>query len=41
VENEKVSLRDVAPTLLSLFGLATPDYMRGHALPVMIPAITA
>jgi len=31
---EKVSLRDVPPTLLSMFGISKPPYMRGKVLPL-------
>ena len=37
VHVEKVSLRDVAPTLLSLFGVDKPEYMHGEVLPVQVP----
>ena len=32
VYREKVSLRDVAPTILSMFGIEKPDYMTGKVL---------
>ena len=35
---EKVSLRDVPPTLLALFGIEKPSYMTGKVLPVDTPA---
>jgi len=38
VFEEKVSLRDLPPTILSLFGIAKPDYMSGRILPVGAPA---
>jgi Type I phosphodiesterase / nucleotide pyrophosphatase len=34
VHRDKVSIRDIAPTLLSLFGIDRPSYMRGGVLPV-------
>ena len=34
VYHEKVSLRDVAPTILALFGITKPAYMTGTTLPV-------
>src|SRR5689334_10715497 len=37
VQREKVSLRDVAPTLLSMFGVEQPLYMAGKILPVPAP----
>jgi len=37
VQREKVSLRDVAPTLLSMFGVEPPDYMMGKILSVAAP----
>jgi predicted AlkP superfamily phosphohydrolase/phosphomutase len=37
VHPEKVSLRDVPPTVLSLFGIETPSYMTGKVLPVDTP----
>jgi hypothetical protein len=38
VHREKVSLRDVPPTLLSLFGIEKPAYMTGSILPIDAPA---
>jgi hypothetical protein len=38
VHQQKVSLRDLPPTLLSLFGIEKPDYMMGRLLPVGAPA---
>jgi predicted AlkP superfamily phosphohydrolase/phosphomutase len=38
VNPQKVSLRDVAPTVLSLFGIEKPSYMTGNVLPVGAPA---
>jgi len=38
VHHEQVSLRDLAPTLLSLFGISKPGYMNGKILPVGVPA---
>lgn len=38
VAREKVSLRDLAPTILSLFGIDKPPYMTGKVLPVGVPA---
>jgi hypothetical protein len=38
VFKEKVSLRDLPPTILSLFGIAKPGYMNGRVLPVGAPA---
>ena len=38
VHREKVSLRDLAPTLLSFFGIDKPAYMTGRILPVGAPA---
>jgi hypothetical protein len=32
VHREKVSLRDVAPTILSMFGIEKPAYMTGKVL---------
>jgi hypothetical protein len=32
IHPEKVSLRDVPPTLLSMFGIAKPEYMTGRVL---------
>ncbi len=37
VHPEKVSLRDVPPTLLSMFGIEKPAYMRGKILPLGVP----
>jgi len=37
VNSEKVSLRDVAPTLLAMSGISKPAYMRGRVLPVKQP----
>ena len=37
-QKEKVSLRTVPPTLLSLFGIEKPDYMTGKILPINTPA---
>jgi hypothetical protein len=34
VHRERVSLRDVPPTLLALFGIEKPDYMTGSVLPL-------
>jgi len=34
VHSKKVSLRDVAPTLLAMFGISKPAYMRGSVLPI-------
>ncbi|HET8826329.1 MAG TPA: hypothetical protein VFM77_14420 [Terriglobales bacterium] len=34
VHRDKVSLRDVAPSLLSLFGIEKPPYMKGRVLPL-------
>ena len=36
---ETVSLRDVAPTLLSLMGIEKPDYMTGAVLPVQTASL--
>lgn len=41
VYDEKVSLRDLPPTLLSLFGIEKPAYMNGKVLPVGVPASRA
>jgi hypothetical protein len=41
VHHEKVSLRDVAPTLLSMFGVEQPEYMMGRILPIPAPARSA
>jgi len=38
VHREKVSLRDLPPTLLSIFGIKKPDYMTGRIPPVGAPA---
>jgi hypothetical protein len=38
VHREKVSLRDLPPTVLSLFGIEKPEYMTGTVLPVAAPA---
>jgi bisphosphoglycerate-independent phosphoglycerate mutase (AlkP superfamily) len=38
VSGEKVSLRDLAPTILSMFGIEKPAYMTGRILPVGAPA---
>ena len=38
IHREKVSLRDVAPTVLSFFGIEKPGYMTGRILPVDAPA---
>ena len=41
VHREKVSLRDVPPTILSMFGIGKPEYMTGKVLSVgvaMAPA---
>jgi hypothetical protein len=38
VSRQKVSLRDLAPTILSLFGIPKPAYMTGKVLPVVAPA---
>jgi hypothetical protein len=32
VQQDKVSIRDIAPTVLGMFGIAAPAYMRGQAL---------
>ena len=37
VRLEKVSLRDLPPTILSMFGIEKPDYMTGKVLPVGVP----
>lgn len=34
VHPEKVSLRDLPPTVLSMFGIEKPDYMNGRVLPI-------
>jgi hypothetical protein len=34
VQLEKVSIRDLPPTVLSLFGIEKPDYMSGRVLPI-------
>ena len=34
VRREKVSLRDVPPTILSMFGIEKPEYMTGRVLPI-------
>ena len=39
--SEKVSLRDVAPTLLSMFGIEKPDYMKGTVLSLGTPVARA
>ena len=41
VHREKVSLRDLPPTLLSFFGIDKPAYMMGRILPVGAPASRA
>jgi hypothetical protein len=38
VHEQTVSLRDVPPTILSMFGIEKPDYMTGRVLPVQ-PAL--
>ena len=38
VYREKVSLRDLPPTILSMFGIEKPAYMNGRILPVGAPA---
>jgi hypothetical protein len=38
VSREKVSLRDVPPTILSMFGIEKPQYMTGKVLAVAAPA---
>jgi hypothetical protein len=38
VSREKVSLRDLPPTILSLFGIDKPAYMTGRILPLGAPA---
>ena len=38
VSREKVSLRDLPPTILSMFGIEKPPYMTGRILPVATPA---
>jgi hypothetical protein len=38
VSPAKVSLRDLPPTILSLFGIEKPAYMTGRILPVGVPA---
>jgi hypothetical protein len=38
VQSGKVSLRDLAPTILSLFGVDKPAYMSGKVLPVGVSA---
>jgi len=38
VHRETVSLRDLPPTILSLFGVEKPGYMSGRVLPVGVPA---
>jgi hypothetical protein len=38
VSPAKVSLRDLPPTILSLFGIEKPAYMTGRILPVSVPA---
>jgi bisphosphoglycerate-independent phosphoglycerate mutase (AlkP superfamily) len=38
VAREKVSLRDLPPTILSMFGIEKPSYMTGDVLPVGTPA---
>jgi predicted AlkP superfamily phosphohydrolase/phosphomutase len=40
VHEGRVSLRDVAPTLLSLFGIDKPSYMHGSVLSVQPEAAT-
>jgi hypothetical protein len=37
LDQEKVSLRDVPPTLLSMFGIDKPKYMTGKVLPIDVP----
>jgi hypothetical protein len=39
LNREKVSLRDLPPTLLALFGIGKPAYMTGKILPVAVPAM--
>jgi hypothetical protein len=38
VARQKVSLRDLAPTILSLFGMQKPAYMTGKVLPIAASA---
>jgi bisphosphoglycerate-independent phosphoglycerate mutase (AlkP superfamily) len=38
VELEKVSLRDIAPTVLEFFGVSTPPSMQGTTLNCLQPA---
>jgi bisphosphoglycerate-independent phosphoglycerate mutase (AlkP superfamily) len=38
VAREKVSLRDVPPTILAMFGIEKPQYMTGKVLTVGVPA---
>ena len=40
IANENPRLIDVAPTVLSMFGIAVPDYMDGKALDVVDVAQT-
>jgi hypothetical protein len=37
VSGEKVSLRDMPPTILSMFGIEKPAYMTGKVLPLNVP----
>jgi bisphosphoglycerate-independent phosphoglycerate mutase (AlkP superfamily) len=41
VHREKVSLRDLPPTLLSLFGIPKPKYMNGRVLPLGVRSSAA
>jgi hypothetical protein len=41
VHFERVSLRDVPPTILSMFGIEKPEYMTGKVLPVGAPIARA
>jgi hypothetical protein len=41
VHDETVSILDIAPTVLALFGIAAPPSMRGNVLPVVPAAPTA
>ena len=41
VHLERVSLRDLPPTVLSMFGIEKPDYMSGRVLPLGRPALRA
>ena len=41
VHAEPVSILDIAPTVLAMFGVAAPPSMRGNVLPVVAQAPTA